>query len=192
MPAHTFTRMGLWQESIDTNIRAHDAAITRGDSGEALHAMGYMAYAYLQTAQDTAAKRVVDELAQIVAKQPAAASGPGLAGGFPAGAIPARYALERNRWSAAINLQVHPATQPYIEAMTHFARAMGGVHLERHDILNAELDQLAMLRDKEIVAKNLYWTTQVEIQRQEVEAWMLWVQGGRNQALEDDARSGHP
>ena len=40
-----------------------------------------------------------------------------------------------------------------------------------------------MLRDKEIVAKDLYWTTQVEIQRQEVEAWLLWVQGGRNQAL---------
>jgi len=40
-----------------------------------------------------------------------------------------------------------------------------------------------MLRDKEIIAKDLYWTTQVEIQRQEVEAWLLWVQGGRNQAL---------
>ena len=183
MPAHTFTRVGLWQESIDTNIRSHDAAIKRGDSGEALHAMDYMVYAYLQTAQDTAAKRVVDELAQIVAKQPPAASGPGVAGGFPANAIPARYALERNRWSAAINLPVRPAAQPYIEAMTHFARAMGAAHLERLDILKTELDQLALLRDKEIVAKDLYWTTQVEIQRQEVEAWLLWVQGGKNQAL---------
>ena len=54
---------------------------------------------------------------------------------------------------------------------------------ERLDILKTELDQLAMLRDKEIVAKDHYWTTQVEIQRQEVEAWMLWVQGGKNQAL---------
>jgi tetratricopeptide (TPR) repeat protein len=183
MPAHTFTRVGLWQESIDTNVRSHDAAIKRGDSGEALHAMDYMTYAYLQTAQDTAAKRVVDELTQIIAKQPPAATGPGIAGGFPAVAIPARYALERNRWSAAINLQARPATQPYIEAMTHFARAMGGVHLERLDILKTELDQLAMLRDKEIAAKDLYWTTQVEIQRQEVEAWMLWLQGGKNQAL---------
>jgi tetratricopeptide (TPR) repeat protein len=183
MPAHTFTRVGLWQESIDTNVRSHDAALKRGDSGEALHAMDYMTYAYLQTAQDTAAKRVVDELAQIIAKQPPAANGPGIVGGFPAAAIPARYALERNRWSAAINLQARPASQPYIEAMTHFARAMGGVHLERLDILKTELDQLAMLRDKEIVAKDLYWTTQVEIQRQEVEAWMLWVQGGKNQAL---------
>jgi hypothetical protein len=145
--------------------------------------MDYMVYAYLQTAQDTAAKRVVDELAQIVAKQPPPTSGPALSGGFPANAIPARYTLERNRWSAAINLQSHPASQPYIEAMTHFARAMGAAHLERIDILKTELDQLAMLRDKEIAAKDLYWTTQVEIQRQEVEAWMLWLQGGRNQAL---------
>ena len=183
MPAHTFTRLGLWQESIDTNTRSHDAAIKRGDSGEALHAMDYMVYAYLQTAQDTAAKRIVDELAEIVARQPPAASGPGLAGGFPAAAIPARYVLERNRWSAAINLQAKPATQPYIEAITHFARAMGAARLERLDILKASVDQLAMLRDKEIVAKDLYWTTQVEIQRQEVEAWMLWVQGGKNQAI---------
>jgi len=65
MPAHTFTRVGLWQESIDTNIRSHDAAIKRGDSGEALHAMDYMVYAYLQTAQDTAAKRVVDDMLQL-------------------------------------------------------------------------------------------------------------------------------
>jgi len=91
--------------------------------------------------------------------------------------------LERNRWSAAINLQAKPATQPYIEAITHFARAMGAARLERLDILKTELDQLAMLRDKEIVAKDLYWTTQVEIQRQAVEAWMLWVQGGKNQAI---------
>jgi len=183
MPAHTFTRVGLWQESIDTNIRSHDAALKRGDSGEALHAMDYMVYAYLQTAQDTAAKRIVDELAQVVAQQPPTASGPGVAGGFPAMAIPARYALERSRWSAAINLQTRPAAQPYIEAMTHFARAMGGAHLERLDIVKGELEQLAMLRDKEIIAKDLYWTTQVEIQRQEVEAWQLWLQGGKNQAL---------
>ena len=183
MPAHTFTRVGLWQESIDTNIRSHDAALQRGEPGEALHAMDYMVYAYLQTAQDTAAKRVVDELAEMIAKQPPSATAPGISGGFSAVAIPARYALERNRWSAAINLTARPAAQPYIEAMSHFARAMGGAHLERLDILKTELDQLAMLRDREIVAKDLYWTTQVEIQRQIVEAWLLWVQGGRNQAL---------
>src|SRR5262245_2323197 len=101
MPAHTFTRVGLWQESIETNIRSYEVAMKRGEPGEALHAMDYMVYAYLQTAQDTAAKRAVDELAQIIAKQPPTASGPGVAGGFPAVAIPARYALERNRWSAA-------------------------------------------------------------------------------------------
>ena len=64
MPAHTFTRVGSWQESIDTNIRSHDAALVRNDSGEAMHAMDYMTYTYLQTAQDTAAKKIVDELAQ--------------------------------------------------------------------------------------------------------------------------------
>ena len=183
-PALSFTRLGLWQESIDANVRSHDAAMARGDAGEALRAMDYMLYAYLQTAEDTAAKRVVDELTQILAKEPPAAGASGIAASFSAVAMPARYAIERNRWSAAINLVARPAAQPYIEAITHVARAMGAVHLERMDILRTSLEQLALLRDKEIVAKDLYWTTQVEIQRQQVEAWMLWAQGGKSQALQ--------
>ena len=83
MPAHTFTRVGSWQESIDTNIRSHDAAMVRNDSGEGLHAMDYMTYAYLQTAQDTAAKRVVDELAQLLAQAADPDDWPGMAGWIP-------------------------------------------------------------------------------------------------------------
>jgi tetratricopeptide (TPR) repeat protein len=185
MPAHTFTRVGSWQESIDTNIRSHDAAITRGDSGEALHAMDYMTYAYLQTGQDAAATKVVDELAQMVAKQPASATGPGLAGGFPGTAMPARLALERDRWADAASLTVRPASQPYIEAMTHFARALGAARTGHADAVKTEVDALAALREKEVQAKDEYWTTQVEIERQGAEAWMHWVQGRHTQAIEE-------
>ena len=62
MPAHTFTRVGSWQESIETNIRSHDTALKINGTGEAMHAMDYMIYAYLQTTQDAAAKKVLDEL----------------------------------------------------------------------------------------------------------------------------------
>jgi len=183
MPAHTFTRVGSWQESIDTNIRSHDAAMVRGDSGEGLHAMDYMTYAYLQTAQDIAAKRVVDELAQLIAKQPTSTAGPGLAGGFPATAIPARYALERGQWVEAASLSVHPTAQPYMEAMTHFARALGAARSGHVDAVKAEVDRLTALRDAEIQAKDAYWTTQVDIQRQGATAWLLWAQGRKAEAL---------
>ena len=183
MPAHTFTRVGSWQESIDTNIRSHDAALQRGDSGEGLHAMDYMTYAYLQSAQDTSAKRVVDELAALIAKQPASAAGPGLGGGFPGIAIPARYVLERGQWADAAALPVRSAAQPYMEAMTHFARALGAARSGQAEAAKAEVDQLASLRDKEIALKDEYWTTQVEIQRQGAEAWTLWAQGRKDEAL---------
>jgi hypothetical protein len=183
MPAHTFTRVGSWQESIDTNIRSHDAAIKRGDSGEGLHAMDYMTYAYLQTAQDAGAKHVVDELASLIAKQPASTTGPGLAGGFPGTAIPARYALERGQWAEAAALPVHPTQQPYMEAMTHFARALGAARTGHADAAKAEVEQLAALREKEVQAKDEYWTTQVEIQRRGASAWLAWALGQKADAL---------
>jgi hypothetical protein len=136
MPAHTFTRVGSWQESIDTNVRSHDVAMQRHDTGEALHAWDYQMYAYLQTAQDAAAKKILDGLADIIgAPSPAGGRGdmpgmPGMtiggAGGWAAAAIPARWAVERGAWSDAAALTVRPSAQPHVEAITHFARARRG------------------------------------------------------------------
>src|SRR5256714_7038839 len=107
MPAHTFTRVGSWQESIDTNIRSHDVSMERHDVGEGLHAWDYEMYAYLQTAQDAQAKKILDGVTEIVdrpspvaegrpgnAAAPAMPGMPGMAaspaGGWAAAAIPAR------------------------------------------------------------------------------------------------------
>jgi tetratricopeptide (TPR) repeat protein len=66
MPTHTFTRLGLWQESIDWNRRSGDAALKRpvGDkiSLHYFHALDYLAYAYLQGAEDQRALNVLVEL----------------------------------------------------------------------------------------------------------------------------------
>lgn len=183
MPAHTFTRVGSWQESIDTNIRSHDAALAEKDNGAAMHAMDYMAYAYLQTTQDAAAKKVLDELERLLAAAPASGPGGGPGAGFPAAAIPAHYALERGAWTDAANLTVRPSPTPYVEAMTHFARALGAARSGNPAAAMTSIDRLAALRDKEIEAKDEYWTTQVDIQRQGAEAWQLWAQGSTDAAL---------
>ena len=65
MPSHTFTRTGYWQESIDSNIAAAAAARREGQTAEELHASDYEIYAYLQTGQDEAARRIVDSLPEI-------------------------------------------------------------------------------------------------------------------------------
>jgi len=194
MPAHTFTRVGSWQESIDTNIRSHDVAMQRGDVGEGLHAWDYEIYAYLQTAQDAAAKKIVDGLGDIIA-HPATPGGirgempgmPGMpanpAGGWAATAIPARWAVERGAWSDAAALAVHKSPQPYVEAITRFARALGAARSGKSDAARAEIEQLNLLRDKEIQSKDAYWATQLDIERQTAEAWTLWAEGKKQDAL---------
>ena len=62
MPSHTFTRLGLWSDSIDANRASAAAAEKDGAAAEQLHALDYQAYAYLQTGQDAAAKRTLSWL----------------------------------------------------------------------------------------------------------------------------------
>src|SRR5436190_1140558 len=103
MPSHTFTRLGYWQDSIDTNILSAAAAKKGNVVGEELHAHDYQTYAYLQSGQDAAARRVVDSVAEILSRRRPATQGaaPPFAGSFAVAAIPARYALERGAWAEA-------------------------------------------------------------------------------------------
>ena len=66
MPSHTFTRVGSWKESIETNRRSAEAARKTNGAGEELHALDYQTYAYLQIAQDKAAKAVVERASEVV------------------------------------------------------------------------------------------------------------------------------
>jgi tetratricopeptide (TPR) repeat protein len=133
MPSHIFTRLGMWQQSIDSNRAAHAAAVayvrkTLGPESfdsETVHTMDYLEYAYLQIAQDLAAKEIVDELTRF--HQSAA---PNLPTAYAVAAIPVRYALERRDWPAAAALS-EPAIGfplerfPWAEAMIVYARALG-------------------------------------------------------------------
>ena len=130
-PSHIFTRLGLWDESIRSNLASAAAAksqmaktLPAAASQDHLHAMDYPAYAYLQTCQDEKAKRIVDEAASAsrVDQQVFQALTPSLL--FP------RAMRSSAAWSAAAALQVRPAWFPwahfrYAEAITHFARALG-------------------------------------------------------------------
>src|SRR6202049_3888762 len=135
MPSHTFTRTGYWQESIDSNLAAAAAARREGQTAEELHASDYEIYAYLQTGQDQAARRILDSLPEIASRfDPkvllSGAGGPSV-GYFALAAIPARYALERQDWKQALPLPARRTPFPYTEAMTWFARGLGAARLGR-------------------------------------------------------------
>lgn len=179
MPSHTFTRLGYWQESIDTNTASGAVAKREGSVAEELHAMDYRIYAYLQTAQDRAARRMLDALPEVAARFDPDALGsaaPGSAGVFALAAIPARYALERGAWAEAAKLEPHPSKFPYTEALTYFARAIGAARIGDAATVRSSIEALQNIQQQLTQAKESYWAGQTEIQRRCASAWLAFVE----------------
>jgi hypothetical protein len=190
MPSHIFTRLGLWQESIESNIASAAAAkdhVARTHPGAAsfdqLHAMDYLAYAYLQTAQDAKVKEIVNAvygMNKVDANTFAAA--------YAFAAIPARYALERRQWTEAAALKVHPADFPwknfaYAEAMIYFARSLGASRSGDTAAASKEIERLSSIQKSLAESKENYWATQVEIQRRTAAAWLAHANGKQEDSL---------
>jgi tetratricopeptide (TPR) repeat protein len=176
MPSHTFTRLGYWKDSIDTNLRSAETARKVSDPNAELHALDYQTYAYLQVARDAAAKGALERAAALQ-------SLPG-ANTFAAAAIPARYALERGDWAAAAALTVQPAPNtPYTEAITHFARAIGAARSGTPEAATADITRLGELRDRLQAMRDAYWAEQVDIQRRVALAWQAFGAGRRDDGL---------
>ena len=187
MPSHTFTRTGYWQESIDSNIAAAAAARREGQTAEELHASDYEIYAYLQTGQDEAARRIVNSLPEIATRFNSTAviggAGGPSAGYFALASIPARYALERRDWQQAAQLTVHETPFPYTDAITWFARGMGAARLGQAAAANESAAALQQIRERLSKADESYWARQVEIQELAVRAWAALAEGKKEKAL---------
>jgi tetratricopeptide (TPR) repeat protein len=190
MPSHIFTRLGYWQESIDTNRRSADAARdelreARLEAGSynALHAWDYIVYAAMQLAKDAEARTVVDEvrrLDKIDSEQFAAA--------FAFAAIPARYALERRQWAEAVELPLHPASLswpkfPQAESIHWFARGLAAARGGNPAAARQALARLQALHGTLVAAKNTYWAEQAEIQGLGVAGWLARAEGRNDEAL---------
>ena len=189
MPSHIFTRVGAWEASIESNRASAKAAMSElagaqngYSSYNALHAMDYMTYGYLQLGRDREAREVVDEIRSIRKLDV-----DNFVAAFAFAAVPARYALERGRWSEAAALTLHPADLgwqrfPQAEAIHWFARGVGAARSGNPAGAREALARLEALRDGMTAAKNSYWAEQAEIQRRGVEAWLAQAEGRPTQA----------
>jgi hypothetical protein len=187
MPSHTFTRLGYWQASIDSNVAAAAAAQRQGQTAEELHASDYETYAYLQTGQDEAAGRIVRSLPEMASRfDPKAAlvgAGPPSAGYFALAAIPARYALERRDWQQAEQLSLRQTPFPFTDAITWFARGLGAARLGHTAAANEASTALKLIQERLARANEPYWARQVEIQALAVAAWSALATGAKEEAL---------
>jgi hypothetical protein len=186
MPSHIFTRVGAWQDSIDTNIASADAARRGGMAPEELHALDYMVYAYLQTGQDDAVRALlprVDALATQADPTRVTGAASGVGGIFALAAIPARWALERRDWAAAARLEPKPSQFPYTEAMTYFARALGASHTGALDDARRASAALDDIQKKLADSGDLYWAEQVAIEADGAKAHLALAEGRTAEAI---------
>lgn len=187
MPSHIFTRLGLWQESITMNQRAAEAAWAHPVNGAVslhyLHALDYLAYAYLQQADDKKAKEVLDTIRSL--KMPVQVH---LASAYALAAIPARFYLERQQWADAAALEPglagnFPWNQfPAMDAITHFARALGAVRSGNKSVAREALNQLKALQDKS-AQNSEQWVKTIKIKRLSAKAWLAYHEGKTDEAL---------
>ena len=183
MPSHIFTRLGLWQESIDSNLASAASAQKNNAPGNELHAKDYLIYAYLQGAQDREAKKALE------APPPGRSDDPQYMNWLYAmGTSPARYVVERHRWTEAAALPVPSNTFPggrwaWTEANLHFARALGASQTGQTEMARKEVQQLTSLRDTLAQGNDNYWADQLDIQRETAAAWIALAEGSREEAL---------
>jgi hypothetical protein len=186
MPSHTFTRVGMWQESVDANNRSMKVALSTGSIAETLHAADYAMYADLQMGKESDAKAILDGLPALAARFEVNAitgAAPGSAGVFALAAIPARWVLERNAWAEAAALEPRASAFPYTEAMTYFARALGASHTGDLPMAKASIDSLASIQQRLTAKGEGYWAEQVAIQHLEAQAWLDLAEHRENDAL---------
>jgi hypothetical protein len=191
MPSHIFTRLGLWEDSIQSNLASAAAArrdVQRTKPGanafDEFHAMDYLEYAYLQTGRDAEARGIRDAAAR--AEQ---FDKEELAAAYAAVAIPARLALERRDWKAASSLEFRPANFswgkfPWAESTLYFARAVGFARSGNVEAARRELASLEKLRDSLQASGNAYWKSPIEIVRLESAGWLARASGKDAEALE--------
>jgi tetratricopeptide (TPR) repeat protein len=188
MPSHTYSMMGMWEESIKANQAALAAAndyaaknYPDATNPAALHSMDFMEYAYLQLGKDKQAKAIADQAAAVKKIQ---TPGMTMSTDNALAAVPARYALERGDWARAAILEPHPGLSGYAGAITYFVRTIGALKTGDSEGARQDMDRL-----KELYASyagkpdEAYWASQTQVLFQAASAWLTLKQGEKDRAL---------
>ncbi|MEJ7693488.1 hypothetical protein [Daejeonella sp.] len=207
MPSHIFTRLGLWDENIKSNLAATSSAKCyaenaglKGHWDEELHGMDYLMYSYLQQGDNKLAKGQWDYLKTIKEVSPV-----NFKVAYAYAAIPARYVLENKNWKEAAQMKLLPEAfpwekYPWQKAIVHFTRILGLANTNNIAAAKAELKQLGVSHDTLASRGVAYEANQVKIQLTSAEAWILFKEGKNEQALKlmklaadvEDATEKHP
>ncbi len=207
MPSHIFTRLGLWDDAIHSNLQSVAAAKCYAQSAgipghwdEELHGLDYLVYAYLQKGENKLAEGQLAYLDSMKAVYPA-----NFKVAYAFAAIPSRCVLENKQWKGAAALKTPVANFswvnfPWQESMIHFTRLLGAAHTGNQQAATMELNKLRQLRDTLIKQKDGYKAKEVAIQIKSGEAWIRFMFGDKANAIKmmqqaadmEDSTEKHP
>lgn len=183
MPSHIFVRLGLWEDSITSNIAArnsgaHAAEMHMAESHYQTHAMDFLNYSYLQSGQEAKAREVIAEEQNVVgASEESEAS--------QAAELSARTALELHRWNEAAALPI-PKVKLLSQEPAYHARVVGKAHLG--DVAGARAD-LGKLKEiwaaEDAEDKKLGYPVEQQKHMSTAEVWILFAEGKREDAVKE-------
>jgi len=185
MPSHIFLRLGLWQESIDSNIAAAASAAKATEAHQAdatyqLHAMDFLNYSYLQSGQEGKARQVLADL-----KLVPGASADDLA--EHEGWFASRDALELHRWTEAASLPIPNIEISRVDA-TYLVRTIGAARSGDAKAARANLKKLnEALSAEHHEMKHMGYGGSFgpSIEQEQASAWVEFAEGKMDAAMKD-------
>jgi tetratricopeptide (TPR) repeat protein len=171
MPSHIYSMVGLWEESIASNLSARAILPTY------VHASDFIVYAHLQLAQDAKARAAVAEAMTVVQGGVPVTSHTAIA------AMQARLPLETADWKAAAALTVYESPFPHANSLNRFARGIGLARSGDPAAAKGEIDAIKTMRAALEKAGDSYWAGRSEEHMLAVSAWVAYAEGNREQAV---------
>jgi tetratricopeptide (TPR) repeat protein len=191
MPSHIFSRLGLWQESIQSNLASLEATKkadeqNRGGSDHALHSMDFLNYAYLQVGREKDAKAVVaDALRLIDALGKSHMADHEMAGflDYARAQFPAMYNLELRDWSAVAALEAAAGSKPLVQTITYWARGTAAARARNAAEAGRHAARFEQLLEEVGKSSDAYILAEMDVPRDELKAWVAFAEGRGDDAV---------
>jgi tetratricopeptide (TPR) repeat protein len=186
MPSHIFARLGLWQEDIQSNLSslasARQLSPVHGGAENQIHAMEFLEYAYLQIGEDDKAETMVADFGPIPREDVTEDLRSSYFDSRTA-YLPAMYALERHRWREAVALRPPAEVEPYCQAITYWARAVGAGHLRDLAAAQDAVDQYDAMVEATKKGTHAFKAKYMRTDQNEAHAWLAFTERKNGDAL---------
>jgi tetratricopeptide (TPR) repeat protein len=183
MPSHIFVRLGLWQESIASNIAASASAAKATQEHRAaphyqFHALDFLDYSYLQSGQESKARQLVQDIASVPgADRESVAEHQAW--------FAARNAFELHRWKEAAALPI-PSIPRDSQESIYRVRAISAARSGDLDSARKNLQKFVEISAEEQRKEHQHHADKPadkSVRQLETEAWVTFAEGKHDEAV---------